>query len=60
MAFKIIRQRGSHIVLKGFYNGSIRTVVVPKHGEIAVGTLRSVLFQAGMTVEEFAKKSQKT
>ena len=53
--FQIVRQRGSHIVLKGFYNGKIRTVIVPKHEEIAIGTLKGILFQAGITDEEFLK-----
>jgi len=40
-------------VLKGFHKEKKRTVVVPKHKEIAVGTLRGILFQAGLTAEEF-------
>jgi predicted RNA binding protein YcfA (HicA-like mRNA interferase family) len=36
-----------------------RTVVVPKHREIAVGTLRGILFQAGITVEEFISLAEK-
>jgi predicted RNA binding protein YcfA (HicA-like mRNA interferase family) len=40
-------------VLKGFYNGVNRTVVVPKHAEIAIGTLKGILFQAGISIEEF-------
>ncbi len=59
IGFSIIRQRGSHIVLKGSHNGIKRTVVVPKHKEIAVGTLRSILFQAGITVEEFITLAEK-
>jgi len=51
--FQVVRQRGSHVVLKGFYGGAMRTVVVPKHEEIAIGTLRGILFQAGIQVEEF-------
>jgi len=51
--FRVVRQRGSHIVLKGFYKEKKRTVVVPKHKEIAVGTLRGILFQAGLGIEEF-------
>jgi len=53
--FRAVRQRGSHLVLKGFFKEKKRTVVVPKHKEIAVGTLRGILFQAGLTVEEFLK-----
>ncbi|HZI19458.1 MAG TPA: type II toxin-antitoxin system HicA family toxin [Pyrinomonadaceae bacterium] len=30
-----------------------RTAVVPKHREVAPGTLRSILRQAGSSVEEF-------
>jgi len=29
-----------------------RTVVVSRHSEIAVGTLRGILLQAGLNVEE--------
>ena len=60
LGFKVIRQRGSHIVLKGFYKEMQRTVVVPKHREIAVGTLKSILFQAGITVEEFMTLGEKS
>jgi len=55
LGFRIIRQRGSHVVLKGFFKEKKRTVVVPRHTEIAVGTLLGILFQAGLTVEEFLK-----
>ncbi|HJW74187.1 MAG TPA: type II toxin-antitoxin system HicA family toxin [Thermoleophilia bacterium] len=34
---------------------SSRTVVVPRHREVAVGTLRSIIRQAGLTVDEFEK-----
>jgi predicted RNA binding protein YcfA (HicA-like mRNA interferase family) len=60
ISFKAVRQRGSHIVLKGFYKDKKRTVVVPKHKEIAIGTLRGILFQAGLTTEEFIKLSEKS
>ena len=53
LGFSVVRQRGSHIILKGSYKGIDRTVVVPRHREIAIGTLRGILFQAGITVEEF-------
>ncbi|KPV65108.1 MAG: YcfA-like protein [Candidatus Bathyarchaeota archaeon BA1] len=55
LGFRAVRQRGSHLVLKGFFKDRRRTVVVPKHREIAVGTLRGIMFQAGLTVEEFLK-----
>ncbi|MDA8057448.1 MAG: type II toxin-antitoxin system HicA family toxin, partial [Actinomycetota bacterium] len=33
--------------------GGDRTVIVPMHRELATGTLRSVLRQAGLTPAEF-------
>jgi len=58
LGFKVVRQKGSHIVLKGVYKDKKRTVVVPKHKEIAVGTLKGILFQAGLSVEEFIKMAE--
>jgi predicted RNA binding protein YcfA (HicA-like mRNA interferase family) len=60
IGFSVVRQRGSHIVLKGSYKGNNRTVVVPRHREIAIGTLRGILLQAGMTIEEFAALAEKS
>lgn len=60
LGFRVVRQKGSHTILKGFYKDKKRTVVVPKHREIAVGTLRGILFQAGLTVEEFTKLIEKS
>ncbi len=47
-------------MLKGFHKEMQRIVVVLKHVEIAVGTLRSILFQAGITVEEFITLAEKS
>jgi predicted RNA binding protein YcfA (HicA-like mRNA interferase family) len=60
LGFRVVRQRGSHILLKGFYKQKKRTVVVPKHKEVAIGTLRGILFQAGLTIEEFTKLTEKS
>jgi len=60
LGYKVVRQKGSHIVLKGFYKERVRTVVVPAHKEIAVGTLKGILCQAGLTVEEFIKLTEKS
>ncbi len=45
------RQRGSHMIL--VKEGSMVTLSVPAHREIAKGTLRSLIRSSGMTVEEF-------
>lgn len=51
--FYQVSQKGSHIKLKGLRKGQIRTVIVPDHKEVAIGTFHSILRQAAMTKEEF-------
>jgi predicted RNA binding protein YcfA (HicA-like mRNA interferase family) len=46
------RQRGSHIVIRQTVHPH-RRITVPDHVEIAKGTLRAILREAGLTVEEF-------
>ena len=46
------RQKGSHRVLRQISYPN-RRLVVPDHKEIAKGTLRAIIKQAGLTVEEF-------
>ena len=48
------RQRGSHIVLRQEAEPH-RRVVVPDHKEVAKGTLRAIIKQVGLTVDEFKK-----
>ena len=48
------RQKGSHIVLRQAVYPH-RRVVVPDHREVAKGTLRKIIRQVGLTVEEFKK-----
>ncbi|HEX8948176.1 MAG TPA: type II toxin-antitoxin system HicA family toxin [Dissulfurispiraceae bacterium] len=50
--YSIDHQTGSHIILRN-ENPPYRRLTVPKHKEIAKGTLRAILRQAGLTVEEF-------
>jgi predicted RNA binding protein YcfA (HicA-like mRNA interferase family) len=45
------RQKGSHIVLRQMAYPH-RRLVVPDHKEIAKGTLRAIIKQAGLTAEE--------
>ncbi len=51
LGWEVARQRGSHIIL--VKDGSIATLSVPDHREVARGTLRSLIRDAGLTVEEF-------
>ena len=49
--FKIIRQKGSHIVLKKENIGT----VVPNHPQLKLGTLKNVLELAKIKEEDFVK-----
>ena len=53
MGFEQSRQRGSHVTLKKETPEGALGCVVPMHKEVAVGTLRSILRQAHLTIEEF-------
>jgi len=46
------RQRGSHIVLR-HRDPPHRRLVVPDHRPVAKGTLRALIREAGLTVDEF-------
>ena len=51
LGWKVVRQKGSHIIL--IKDGHVATLAVPEHKEGAKGTLRSLLRSAGLTVSEF-------
>lgn len=52
--FKIIRQRGSHVILKKeTLSGKIGTVV-PMHEELKIGTLKGILELAKIDEDEFS------
>ncbi len=46
------RQRGSHIILRQ-NSYPHRRITIPNHKEIAKGTLRTVIREVGLTVDEF-------
>jgi predicted RNA binding protein YcfA (HicA-like mRNA interferase family) len=49
--FTFKSQKGSHAK----YTNGHRTTIVPMHDTVARGTLRSILIQAGIELEEFLK-----
>jgi len=50
--FSVRRQTGSHIII--FKSGLNRPITVPVHtNDIPQGTLRAIIRQAGLTIEEF-------
>ena len=48
-------RRGSHVKFTKQAPDRVWVTVVPDHREVAVGTLRSILRQAGITAEEFER-----
>ncbi len=46
---------GSHVKFAKSSAGGTRTAIVPKHREVALGTLRSILRQAGISPEAFER-----
>ena len=50
VGFKPIRQRGSHVVLEKIEGTERWGCVVPMHRELKIGTLKSILKQARLSV----------
>lgn len=53
VGFYLRRQHGSHMILRR--NDPFAQIVVPDHKELDRGTLRAIMRQANITVEEFTK-----
>ncbi len=51
--FVEVGQTGSHIKFAKMTAEGTRTTTVPRHQEVASGTLRSILRQAGLSENEF-------
>ena len=49
--FRIVRQEGSHVVVRR--DAQFAQLVVPDHRELDRGTLRAIIRQAGLSVDEF-------
>jgi predicted RNA binding protein YcfA (HicA-like mRNA interferase family) len=56
LGFMVLRQRGSHVILRRELPDRSVGTVVPMHKELAVGTLRGLLRQAGIEPEEFLRQ----
>ncbi|MBI2426685.1 MAG: type II toxin-antitoxin system HicA family toxin [Candidatus Kerfeldbacteria bacterium] len=58
MGYRQYRQRGSHLIM--VKDGSSHQPVIPIHArDIKKGTLRAIIRQAGLTVEEFLEFAKK-
>jgi predicted RNA binding protein YcfA (HicA-like mRNA interferase family) len=53
IGYEVVRQRGSHMRLKHPTDKARLPVTVPDHKELKPGTLRSILRDAALTIEQF-------
>lgn len=53
VGFYLKRQEGSHMILRR--DNPFGQVVIPDHKELDRGTLRSIIRQSGLSVDEFIK-----
>ena len=51
--FTEVSQRGSHVKFVRYTEAGVYTATVPRHREIAIGTVRSILRQAHLSPDEF-------
>ena len=51
--FSFKRQEGSHLIMRR--DDPFSQLVVPNHKELDRGTLRSIIRQSGLSVDEFIK-----
>ncbi|HZP80815.1 MAG TPA: type II toxin-antitoxin system HicA family toxin [Chthonomonadaceae bacterium] len=51
--FQEVGQEGGHVKFARQTDEGTRTAIVPRHREITVGTIRSILRQAGIEPEEW-------
>ena len=51
LGFRVRRQHGSHIILRR--DNPFAQTVVPNHHELDSGTLRAIIRQVGISVDDF-------
>ena len=52
IGYLLDRERGSHMILRQS-SSPFRRITIPDHKEIAKGTLRAIIREAGLTVDQF-------
>jgi len=50
-----VRQKGSHLRMKMSVSGETINITIPLHDMVSKGTLRGIIKDAGLTVEELEK-----
>lgn len=52
IGYKHVRTRGSHIIMVKQINGGKKTVPIPNHKELAKGTLKAIMNQADLKLDD--------
>ncbi|MBN2487621.1 MAG: type II toxin-antitoxin system HicA family toxin [Methanosarcinaceae archaeon] len=55
IGFQVVSQKGSHIKMKGKNSNETFIVIIPNYSEIPIGTLKSIIRQAGLSPDDFMK-----
>ncbi|MFI6451388.1 type II toxin-antitoxin system HicA family toxin [Streptosporangium amethystogenes] len=53
--FEVVGIKGSHCKLRCAAENETRTVIVPLHDNLAVGTLASIVRQSGITAKQLSE-----
>jgi predicted RNA binding protein YcfA (HicA-like mRNA interferase family) len=53
IGYVVVRQKGSHLRLRHPNDLSRRSLTVPDHRTLKTGTLRAILRDANLTIEQF-------
>lgn len=55
IGYKHVRTKGSHIVMVGQTDRGKKTIPVPNHKELAKGTLKAIMRQADLKLDDLMK-----
>lgn len=55
IGYEVARQKGSHVRLRCPGDASRAPLTIPDHKELKSGTLRAIIRDAGLSVDEFCK-----
>ncbi len=59
IGYQVVRQKGSHIRLRDDINSDHKPLTIPDHKSLKAGLLRTLIRDAGLSVEDFVKLLQR-
>ncbi len=55
IGYEVVRQKGSHIRMRDYSNPHHQPLTIPNHKNLKPGLLKSLMNDAGISVEDFRK-----